>query len=90
MYINPGEAIKIKHSHSLEETFDVSIVINQNLSLYGYDNGPMRRYPDISKRFTIKTGEFSIATPHGGTIFFSVRSKSNMSKPLTFEFYGAY
>lgn len=64
--------------------YDVFIEINSNLSLYGCDNGELKRYPDIARRYRVKDGEFVIASPHGGTLCFHVENKSDYDQPLIF------
>lgn len=68
--MSPGEAIKIKHYHSFNDIIDVKVVINLNENLMEYDNGELRRYPDIQRVFDMQIGEFVINSPHGGTIYF--------------------
>lgn len=68
----------------MRETTGVQLVINSNLSLIGYDNGNLCRFPNISAKFDIKAGEFLVASPHGGTLFFEIQNKQNNNKPLVF------
>ncbi len=48
------------------------------------------RFPHIKRVFKITEKQFTIATPHGGVLFFDVDQKSNSTVPLTFQIYGAY
>ncbi len=93
LYVNPGEVIKIVHANSYKSLEDVTLRIHMG------DDMPYRtmdtlnyfgRYPHIKNIFQITEKQFTLATPHGGFLFFDIDKKSNSALLLTFQIFGAY
>lgn len=65
-------------------------MINHGDDLAGGDNFKLKRFPNVVREFFIKSRDMTIATPHGGILYFRIDKKSNEAEPLTFLIEGAY